>query len=80
MLLTRMPGAFQLEISNVSIFYLFLQSILTVHTLALVESKKEQLGDVFKGVSLSPSLSLMELMESSMVRQLLCVYRVTSQQ
>ena len=37
-------------------FYLFLPSILTVHTLALVESKKEKLGDVFKGVSLSPKV------------------------
>ena len=37
-------------------FYLFLPSILTVHTLALVESKKEKLGDAFKEVSLSPKV------------------------
>ena len=54
--LTRMPGAFQLEISNVSLFLPLLPSILTVHTLALVESKKEKLGDAFKEVSLSPKV------------------------
>ena len=55
--LIHMPGAL---IKFVHSLCFSLYSILTTHTLALIEKKREHLGAVFKGISLSPDVWVSE--------------------